>query len=48
MTSVSYTEFMHDIRNRYTLRLALIEIVEAAADLGLYLLKEIAGVKRIL
>ena len=37
MTSMSYTEFMRDIRNRYTLRLALIEIVEAAADLGLYL-----------
>ena len=47
MASVSYTEFMRDIRNRYTLRLALIEIVEAAADLGLYLLKEIAGVRRI-
>ena len=47
MTSMSYTEFMRDIRNRYTLRLALIEIVEAAADLGLYLLKEIAGVRRI-
>nr|MDO8078543.1 hypothetical protein [Candidatus Freyarchaeota archaeon] len=30
MASLPYDEFMGDLRNRYTLRLAILEIVEAA------------------
>jgi len=47
MVNMGYNTFIRDVRNRYTLRLALVEIVEAAASLGLYLLREILGVKRI-
>jgi len=33
------SEFISDIRNRYTLRLALIEIVEAPVTLGIHILR---------
>ncbi|MGB9717840.1 MAG: type VII toxin-antitoxin system HepT family RNase toxin [Thermoproteota archaeon] len=40
LTSLSLDEFLGDVRNRYTLRLALVEIVEAMTSLGLYILRE--------
>jgi len=35
------SEFISDIRNRYTLRLTIVEIVEASTSLGLYILREL-------
>lgn len=40
MASLPYDEFMGDLRNRYTLRLAILEIVEAAISMGLHILRE--------
>ena len=47
IVSMDYSSFIQDIRNRYTLRLALVEIVEAAASLGLYLLRELRNIKKV-
>lgn len=33
-------EFLGDVRNRYTLRLALVEMVEAACSVGSHLMEE--------
>ncbi|MDJ0270140.1 MAG: DUF86 domain-containing protein [Aigarchaeota archaeon] len=38
-TSLSVNDFMSDIRNIYSLRMAIIEFVEAAASVGLELLR---------
>ncbi len=40
IASLPLSEFISDIRNKYTLRLALVEIVEAAVGLGMLLLRE--------
>ncbi|MBS7637319.1 DUF86 domain-containing protein [Candidatus Bathyarchaeota archaeon] len=37
---MDFNSFISDVRNRYTLRLALVEIVEASVTLGLYILRE--------
>ncbi|MET1159349.1 MAG: HepT-like ribonuclease domain-containing protein [Thermoprotei archaeon] len=47
IASLDYEEFMSDIRNRYTLRLALVEIVEAAVSIGLFILRNILGIEKI-
>lgn len=47
ITDMEYDEFIRDIRNRYTLRLAIVEIVEASASLGLYILRKLLGIKRV-
>jgi uncharacterized protein YutE (UPF0331/DUF86 family) len=47
IVEMSYGDFLRDFRNRYTLRLALVEIVEASVNLGLYLLRELLGVVRV-
>jgi len=47
ITSMEYDEFIRDIRNRYTLRLAIVEIVEASASLGLYILREFLSIRRV-
>jgi len=39
--------FMGDVRNRYTLRLALVEVVESAVDIGLHVLRKDFGVDRV-
>lgn len=39
IVSMDFNSFISDVRNRYTLRLALVEIVEASATLGLYILR---------
>jgi len=41
--SQSMDEFLADVRNRYTLRLSVVEIVEAAASIGLHILREQFG-----
>lgn len=38
--SLDLDEFISDARNRYTLRLCIIEIVEAAVAIGLHILRE--------
>jgi uncharacterized protein YutE (UPF0331/DUF86 family) len=43
ITRISIEEFLSDVRNRYTLRLALVEVVEAAARAGIRLLRERFG-----
>ncbi|RLF22334.1 MAG: hypothetical protein DRN15_09235 [Thermoprotei archaeon] len=45
ITDMVYDDFMRDIRNRYTLRLAIVEIVEASVSLGLYILREFLNIK---
>mgnify|MGYP000005724646 CR=1 FL=1 len=45
--NMKYDEFIHDIRNRYTLRLAVVEIVEASVSLGLYILREFLNIRRV-
>jgi len=40
MISLNQDEYTSDIRNRYTLRLCVIKIVEAAVILGLHILRE--------
>ncbi len=40
-------EFHGDIRNRYALRMAIVEIVEAAAALGLLILREDLGLVEV-
>jgi len=40
IVSLDLNEFLNDVRNRYTLRLCIVEIVEAAAALGLHILRE--------
>jgi len=40
ITSYELNEFLADVRNRYTLRLSIVEIVEAATSIGLYILRE--------
>lgn len=40
VVSLPLDEFLRDVRNRYTLRLALVEIVEAACSIGLHLSRE--------
>ncbi len=47
MVDMDYSSFIRDVRNRYTLRLALVEIVESATSLGLYLLREIFNIKKV-
>ncbi len=44
---LSEDDFMGDVRNRYTLRLALVEVVESAVDVGLHVLREDFGVDRV-
>jgi len=46
IVALGYGEFMRDVRNRYTLRMAIVEVVEAATSLGLILLRS-AGVSRV-
>ena len=46
LVSLSLGEFLGDVRNRYTLRLALVEVVEAAATLGLHILREHFNVEK--
>ena len=46
IVSLDYGEFVRDVGNRYTLRMALVEVVEAATSLGLALLRG-AGVGRV-
>jgi len=38
--SLDLNEFLADVRNRYTLRLSIVEIVEAATLIGLHILRE--------
>ena len=40
IVSLDLNEFLADIRNRYTLRLSIVEIVEAATLIGLHILRE--------
>lgn len=40
IVSMDFNSFISDVRNRYTLRLALVEIVEASVTLGLYILRD--------
>jgi len=40
IVSLGLNEFLADIRNRYTLRLSIVEIVEAATLIGLHILRE--------
>ncbi len=47
VVSLSLEDFLSDVRNRYTLRLALVEVVEAAAVLGLHILRERFGEEEI-
>ncbi|RLE97641.1 MAG: hypothetical protein DRJ63_08890 [Thermoprotei archaeon] len=47
IVSMDYNEFICDIRNRYTLRLALVEIVESSSSLGLHILREFLGVNKV-
>ncbi len=47
LVDLPYEDFISDIRNRYTLRLALIEIVEASVAIGLIILKELGDVEKI-
>ncbi len=47
ITSLKYEDFISDVRNRYTLRLALVEIVEASTTLGLIILKEYFKVGKV-
>ena len=47
MVSKNFDDFISDVRNRYTLRLALVEVVEAAVTLGLYILRRRFNVKSV-
>ena len=47
IVSVSLEDFMGDLRSRYALRYALIEVVEAASTIGLHILREDFGVNRV-
>lgn len=47
IVAMGFEEFASDIRNRYTLRLALVEVVEAATSLGLHILREDLGVRTV-
>jgi len=40
ITSYELNEFLADVRNRYTLRLSIVKIVEAATSIGLHILHE--------
>jgi len=40
IVSLDPGEFLADVRNRYTLRLGVVEIVEAATSIGLHILRE--------
>ncbi len=40
-------DFLGDIRNRYTLRHVVVEIVEASVALGLYILRKLYGVEKV-
>ncbi len=40
-------DFLGDIRNRYTLRHVIVEIVEASVALGLYILRKLYGVEKV-
>lgn len=40
IVSMDLEAFISDIRNKYTLRMVLVEIVEAATSLGLHILRE--------
>jgi len=39
--------FLSDFRNRYTLRMVLVEIAEASATLSLHILRNLLDVRRI-
>jgi len=43
IVSLNLSEFIGDVRNRYTLRLGVVEIVEAATSIGLHILRERLG-----
>lgn len=47
MVSMDCASFLRDVRNRYTLRLALVEVVEAATSLGLCILRDLLNVRRV-
>jgi len=47
MVRLDLGEFLRDVRNRYTLRLALVEIVEASTALGLHILRSYFNVDRV-
>ncbi|RLG86028.1 MAG: hypothetical protein DRO39_04140 [Thermoprotei archaeon] len=47
IVAMGFEEFASDIRNRYILRLALVEVVEAATSLGLHILREDLGVRTV-
>jgi len=40
IVSLDLNEFLADVRNRYTLRLSIVEIVEATTLIGLHILRE--------
>jgi len=40
IVSLDLNEFLTDVRNRYTLRLSIVEVVEAATLIGLHILRE--------
>ena len=43
----SFEDFMRDVRSRYALRYAIVEIVESSTALGLHILREDFGVERV-
>ncbi len=43
IVSLNQDEYAADVRNRYTLRLCIVEIVEAAVTIGLHILREQFG-----
>lgn len=45
--AIPYDEFIRDVRNRYALRMALIEVVEALCNAGLHILREGLKVKAV-
>ncbi|MCS7365683.1 MAG: DUF86 domain-containing protein [archaeon GB-1867-035] len=47
MVDMDHASFTIDLRNRYTLRLALVEVVEASVNLGIYILRNFLGVRRV-
>lgn len=47
ITSLTFEEFTRDVRNRYTLRMVIVEVVEAAVNVGLYILREKLKVRSV-
>lgn len=47
VVGLGFEEFMADVRNRYTLRYAIIEIAETSTTIGLHILRGDFGVERV-